>query len=175
MKIFLSKIDSYFLNKFSRVKEWPVHVVFSKIGHFIFCLVVILFFFLIPDIKFREIGILSLFSIAINTIIVFIIKHTVKRERHFKEGFYLNKVDPYSFPSGHISRLAGFILPSTRIPIFILFFIILTFIASVSRMAKGYHYFSDCLFGLFIGLFSGLIVILFDRFFLNLFYLIFSF
>ena len=175
MKDFFLRIDKYFLCKFSNIKNILLFDILSRIGHFLFCFPMILILFLIPDIRFKEMAILSFFSMILDTLLVFIIKHSVKRKRYFKEGFYLNKVDPYSFPSGHISRLAGFIFPTMIFPIISTIFFFFSIVSSISRMAKGYHFFSDCFFGFIIGFISGFIIIINKELFINYFYLFLSF
>jgi len=160
MKNFFLKIDGFFVTKFTDIRNIVVFDILSRIGHFLFCFVVILIMFFIPIKVFKEMALLSFFSIALDTVFVFIFKHTIKRSRYYKEGFYLNVVDPYSFPSGHISRLGSFVLPTISLPFISIIFVVFSIVASISRMAKGYHYFSDCFFGFFIGIISGLIIIL---------------
>ncbi len=165
MRDLFLKIDEVFLSKFKKIKKNIAVDILSTIGHFFFCFCVILILFFIPGVEFKKIALLSTLSIILNTVVVFIVKRLIKRERRFKEGFYLNNIDPYSFPSGHVSRLAGFIIPTLYFPLISVIFLFFSLIASFARMAKGYHFFSDCLFGFIIGLSGGGVIFIFREFF----------
>jgi membrane-associated phospholipid phosphatase len=125
---------------------------------------------LLPFPFFKKIGIISLFSLLLNTGVVFIIKFTVKRQRKKADYHFIEKVDPYSFPSGHVSRLSGFIFTTLDIPIFTILFIIFSITTSITRMIKGYHYFSDCYFAFLIGLSCGLLSLLTSPYYMKILY-----
>ena len=92
-----------------------------------------------------------------NTISVFILKNLFRRKRSNYDNKFVRKIDPYSFPSGHTSRIAGFIIPSFPFPVLFLLFIFIALVISITRMIKGYHYFTDCIAGFLIGLLNGFI------------------
>lgn len=100
----------------------------------------------------------SIYSLIIATGIVFILKFTVKRERLVSDiNKIKQKIDPYSFPSGHVSRIFAAVSPFYNLlPVTIITFI-LGFLVSIARISKGYHYFSDCLVGAFTGIISSVL------------------
>jgi undecaprenyl-diphosphatase len=75
-------------------------------------------------------------------------------------GFYSTKYDPYSFPSGHATRLAcQSMVFSHQFPRWTIVFHVSTLFVTFCRVALGIHYISDVLVGLAIGFFaSGVIV-----------------
>jgi len=154
----LRKIDIFTAKRLSKIKDNLFITLFSRIGNFFFSFLIIALFFFIPLPQHKEIAIISFFSLCLNTGIVFILKHTVRRKRFLKEGFFLSKVDPFSFPSG----------PTISIPIISIIFLILSIIVSFSRMVRGYHYFNDCFFGFLIGLLSGFMALQFSDFYIPL-------
>ncbi|OHD07343.1 MAG: hypothetical protein A2086_11285 [Spirochaetes bacterium GWD1_27_9] len=164
----LRKIDIFTAKRLSKIKDNLFITLFSRIGNFFFSFLIIALFFFIPLPQHKEIAIISFFSLCLNTGIVFILKHTVRRKRFLKEGFFLSKVDPFSFPSGHSGRLGGFVIPTISIPIISIIFLILSIIVSFSRMVRGYHYFNDCFFGFLIGLLSGFMALQFSDFYIPL-------
>jgi membrane-associated phospholipid phosphatase len=114
----------------------------------------------------KQAAVINLTALILCTFIVFIIKFTVKRTRKSSDYYFIRKVDPYSFPSGHISRLAGFIFSSFYFPVISVLFIFFCIAASYSRMVKKYHYFSDCLFGFIAGILCGLLAYIFSDYYL---------
>lgn len=95
-------------------------------------------------------------SLIIATGIVFILKFTVKRKRNTSNiDTIRQKIDPYSFPSGHISRIFSAASPFYDLLPAALITFILGVVVSVARISKGYHYFSDCLVGAFAGIISS--------------------
>lgn len=149
--------DIIFIRKLRNVPENLVVKLISHIGSFVFILVVMAIIFFIDDEYFKKIFIASAISLTINTIVVFILKYSVKRDRRVYIRNIKYRYDPYSFPSGHVSRLAGFIFPFAQVTYVSIFFIVLVFASAFGRMSRKYHYFSDCLAGLIIGLISGAI------------------
>jgi membrane-associated phospholipid phosphatase len=100
----------------------------------------------------------SICSLIYATGIVFILKFTVKRKRHTTNIDKIRqKIDPYSFPSGHISRLFASISPFYNLPYTFIISLILGIMASIARISKGYHYFSDCFVGMTAGIASSIL------------------
>jgi len=75
-------------------------------------------------------------------------------------GFYSTRYDPYSFPSGHATRLAcQATVFSHQFPRWAIVFHASALFVAFCRVALGIHYISDVLVGLAIGFFaSGVIV-----------------
>ncbi|MCK4796701.1 MAG: phosphatase PAP2 family protein [Spirochaetes bacterium] len=151
------KIDELILNKLSKYSKYNFLNIITSFGDIIFivCFIAILFFF--PVKNSRDIAIISMMSFLINTGIVFLLKYSVRRKRYINYNYLFYKFDPYSFPSGHVSRLSGFIFTTSTLPFLQILFLFLSIIVSIARMIKGYHYFSDCLVGFVIGLGSGFV------------------
>lgn len=100
----------------------------------------------------------SVCSLIFATVIVSILKFTVKRERNTSDiNKIKQKIDPYSFPSGHISRIFAAVSPFYNLLPAIIITFILGFLVSIARISKGYHYFSDCLIGAFTGIVSSVL------------------
>ncbi|MCH5149644.1 MAG: phosphatase PAP2 family protein [Spirochaetales bacterium] len=128
----------------------------SFIGSFssIFIFLIFLFIFCDEKISFIE----SVCSLIFVTGIVFILKFTVKRKRNTSEiNKIKQKIDPYSFPSGHISRIFAAVSPFYNLLPVVISIFILGFFVSIARICKGYHYFSDCLVGVFTGIISSVL------------------
>lgn len=106
----------------------------------------------------KKVLIESFCSLIFATGIVFILKFTVKRERRTSDTNKIKqKIDPYSFPSGHISRIFAAVSPFYNLLPAIIITFILGFLVSIARISKGYHYFSDCLIGAFTGIISSVL------------------
>ncbi len=100
----------------------------------------------------------SICSLFYATLIVFILKFTVKRKRNTCNIDKIRqKIDPYSFPSGHISRIFASISPFYNIPYVTVTTFVLAGLTSIARINKGYHYFSDCFVGMLCGITSSFI------------------
>ncbi len=136
--------------------------IFTNLGNIFIILIFLLIFYFLPINNIKEITMISLISIILNTIIIFLIKYTVRRKRKEEKNPLIIKIETYSFPSGHVNRVAGIIIPFYNIPILSLFFLIITLIVAFARIAKGYHYFSDCIVGFIIGIGVGIIVKIFS-------------
>ena len=132
------------------------------LGNIILILFIIFLFFILPVKYGEKISIISSVSLLINTFIIFIIKFTVRRKRVYENNPILINIETYSFPSGHINRISSLIIPFCYYPLFSLFFLILSILVSFARMAKGYHFLSDCVIGFLIGIFMGYLVNLFS-------------
>lgn len=100
----------------------------------------------------------SFLSLSLSTFIVFILKFTLRRKRNVRDtDHFVRKYDPYSFPSGHISRLLAVMSPFYEYSYFWMIITPVVFIVSIARIAKGYHYLLDCVAGALIGIISGLV------------------
>ena len=166
---FIKGIDIYFyskLHKFHKLKYINLINIFGNI-FFIFSFIIVLF--LLPLTKVKETSIISFIAFILDTIIVYIIKISVGRNRKNNDSFYLKKIDPYSFPSGHVSRLSILIICTYKIFLVPFLFIILTILVGLVRMINGYHYLSDCLSGLLIGLLCGSIAVIYSNLYVYLF------
>ena len=161
------KIDKLLNNKLSKYSNNFFITIISKFGNIILTLFIIFILFYLPIIENKKIAIISIVSLILNTIIVFILKYSIQRKRAFTDNDIFNKFDPYSFPSGHISRLSGFIIPTISIPFLFFVFIILSISVSIARIIKGYHFLSDCIAGFIIGLGTGFVSLIFSGIYLD--------
>lgn len=164
-KIF--EIDNLIHNKLYKFNNNFFINILTHFGNIIIILLFLLLFYFLSINDITEIIIISLMSIFLNTIIVFIIKYTVRRKREERKNSLFIKIETYSFPSGHVNRVAGVIIPFINIPVISIFFLIITFIVAFARMVKGYHYFSDCIAGFIIGICIGLISKIFSFLYIN--------
>lgn len=110
-------------------------------------------------------------GIAIQIVIIFAIKFTVRRSRPAGDwGAFYRNTDPHSFPSGHAAR-AG-LLAAMAVGLgpawFALLIIIWAPIMSLARVAMGVHYLVDVVAGLLIGILIGWLAILLHPFWLLL-------
>lgn len=106
-------------------------------------------------------------GIAVQIVIIFAIKFTVRRSRPAGEwGAFYRNTDPHSFPSGHAAR-AG-LLAAMAVGLgpawFALVIVIWAPIMSLARVVMGVHYLVDVLAGLLIGILIGWLVILLEPF-----------
>lgn len=159
----LIKIDSALTCKIRSVKLTDKFNILTKlishVGSFIFCGILIIAIYFVPVENSKIMAFLGLSSSILCTVIVFFIKRVFKRKRNNYDNFYIKKIDPYSFPSGHISRLSCLIFPFYFIlPVSILL-LIFCFIISFIRIKRGYHYLSDCIAGFLIGVTIGILTI----------------
>ena len=160
MKKLLLYLDIKFIRLLKFKKNNSVIKLLSHIGSFVSIALFLIILFLISYFKVvatYKILVISIGSTILNTIIVFIMKYTIKRRRRKERGGIKYKYDPYSFPSGHISRLSGLIFPTIDTIILPFIFLFFSFTTSYSRMIGRYHYFSDCIVGFFVGLTNGII------------------
>jgi membrane-associated phospholipid phosphatase len=129
---------------------------FSYIGSVFSILVFLVIIFVCCDKKIFLLE--SICSLFYATAIVFILKFTIKRKRNTDEIDKIRqKIDPYSFPSGHISRIFASISPFYNLPYIVVSTFILGTLASIARISKGYHYFTDCFVGMLSGITSSFI------------------
>lgn len=163
----IKKIDNYIYIKLSKYSDIKVIKYLSFFGNIFTIAFIIFLLFILPFKVTRDISIISLFSFVINTIIVFIIKLMVNRKRNKSSESFLQKLDPFSFPSGHVSRLSLFIITSCQLPFLSVFFALITIVVSLSRMIKGYHYFTDCFAGFLLGILTGFLSVFFAFLYLD--------
>ncbi len=115
--------------------------------------------------KYRKVGILMLITLIFTHALGSgIIKNIVKRPRPFilidNIELLIKKPSGFSFPSGHASiafasaTILSYYIKKTRIPIFILAFII-----AFSRLYLFVHYPSDVLVGAILGIICSFIII----------------
>ncbi len=169
MFMLIKQVDSFFNNLLSNFPKNPFFLIFDIIGSIIFISMFILILFFLPFYKAKETAIILFISLCICTVIVFILKYSVKRKREVYDNLYVSKIDRYSFPSGHIGRISAMIIPLSIYPVLAVIYIFFCIVVSILRIRKGYHYFSDCAVGLIIGLFSGFISYNFSFLYMNLF------
>jgi len=101
-------------------------------------------------------------SIFITTVVTFIIKSVVQRERPAgKRGYLYRKTDPFSFPSGHAARGAAITTVSLWIcPLWItLLLAVWTSLLCLTRVVLKIHYVSDMLAGIGVGAAVALLVL----------------
>jgi len=165
----IRKIDIYALKFLLPLRKYKIFNIFSKFGNFSVCIIFILLFYLCSKIfePFKPYWFFALYCLFIDTFIIFVLKYSVRRKRYFV-NIAQKKLDPYSFPSGHVSRLSVFsflpiylyLFPKYPKPslyivtILSLMFFIFMILTMLARVIKGYHYFSDCIFGFLFGLLS---------------------
>ncbi len=157
LKVFINRIDDFFSKKLYSTKKNLFLDILSKIGNFFSIAFFLIIMFVLPFYLTKKIALISFISLFYSTLIVFILKYLIKRQRIYNDNDFKSILDPYSFPSGHISRLSSLIFPSLYIlPLFFIF-IILPFIVAILRIRRGYHYFTDCVVGYLIGFVCGIV------------------
>lgn len=140
----------------NKLKDSIIISLLSYIGSVFSILVFLIILFICFDRK--VILAESICSLIYATGIVFILKFTVKRKRHTTNIDKIRqKIDPYSFPSGHISRLFASVSPFYTTSYTFIISLILGILASIARISKGYHYFSDCFVGMTAGIASSIL------------------
>lgn len=105
---------------------------------------------------------LILVGIAIQIVVIFVIKFTVRRRRPVGDwGSFYRTTDPHSFPSGHAAR-AG-LLATMAVGLGPVWFAIILLIwaplMSLARVAMGVHYLVDIAAGLLVGILVGWLVL----------------
>ncbi len=168
-KIFkkILEIDYKIFGKLFKYNKKTFIIFIAHLGNIIVILFVVLLFYFLPFANGKKASIISFVSLFINTLIVFIIKFTVRRKRVSENNPLLINIETYSFPSGHINRISSLIFPFYYFPIFSIFFLIIAISGSIARMARGYHYLSDCIVGFLIGIIVGFLVTKFSFLYVN--------
>lgn len=154
LKIIDTNISKKLTN--SNLESSVIVSLLSCIGSFssVFVFMIALLVFCTEKMFFVE----SACSLIFATGIVFILKFTVKRERNTSNIDKIRqKIDPYSFPSGHVSRIFAATSPFYNSLPAVIITVTTGFIVSIARISKGYHYFSDCFVGAFAGIISSVL------------------
>jgi membrane-associated phospholipid phosphatase len=159
----IDQIDKKIYTDLSKTKVNPLLFSLGYVGNFTFVILTLIIIFFLPYTGCIEISLISFVFLLFDTAVVFALKYTIRRKRGSIDDDIFVKIDPYSFPSGHASRLSGLVF--TMYPIFPLqiFFLIFTVVVSLIRMMKGYHYLSDCVVGTLIGIVTGIISVIFSN------------
>jgi undecaprenyl-diphosphatase len=158
-------LDEKIHNHLSKYSNNIILSIIARTGNF--AVITIILIILIINEDTSNAGIISIAGLILSTLIVFILKYSIKRKRISTDNFI--KIDPYSFPSGHISRLAVFIITGDSF-VLLPIFLIITIASSIARISKGYHYLSDCIIGFIVGIISGITALLLKDYYLNLIY-----
>jgi undecaprenyl-diphosphatase len=94
---------------------------------------------------------------GLTTFLKFRTRRSRPRER---PGFYSTRYDPYSFPSGHATRLAcQATVFSHQFPCWAVVSYALALFVALCRVALGIHYLSDVLVGLAIGFLASVVIV----------------
>ncbi len=137
---------------YSKIVVSPISFIGSIYFSILYISLLFLAGYLLKNQELLKTSLLASLALLLSTIIVFFMKWTFKRKRLARPSDPLiNKIDPYSFPSGHLARIGGFITTSYLYPVICLSFVIAAVITSFIRIKKRYHFFSDCAAGLFVG------------------------
>lgn len=128
---------------------------------------IIISLFIIYNGNNKRLGVLSLLSLILTTIIgEIIIKNIVKRERPFKKlsneyQLLIQKPKTYSFPSGHSGSSFAvstvFLNLAGRSSIAVL---MLALLIALSRVYLNVHYPTDVIAGILLGFLCGIIILL---------------
>jgi len=110
----------------------------------------------------RQVVIVTALAVILSAGSVTIVKPFLRRQRPRPDmkGFFWDRFDRYSFPSGHAARTASIaIVMGINYPHYAPSFFLLPFIVGLCRIALGIHYLSDILVGLIIGFVFAWVVI----------------
>ena len=100
-------------------------------------------------------------ALSITSLLVIIVKRTVKRARPSSEVQALVPPDRFSFPSGHTAGAFALALALFGVmPVLVPLFIVLAIVVGYARMYLGVHYPIDVAAGAAVGLFIGSLVAL---------------
>jgi len=137
------------------IMSWITDIATLYLG--VLAIVVIVFLVTLKQTEKREAFWDLIVALALNFIIMLILKTAVSRPR---PGEISTNGPSSSFPSAHASRsFVMFGILSNFYQKFLYFFYILAIIISFSRLYLGVHYFTDVWFGAIIGLVISRIVI----------------
>ena len=159
----LQELDHRLLHAFSRHRTRPVTFLFRFLCRLLdpeVCLMWGIFLIVLgpPYLDVVERIFIALFSASIMVVVV---KRTVKRQRPIGKLHAAAPPDRFSFPSGHTTAafalaICMFGVAPTLAPIFIL----VAALVGYARMYLGVHYPVDVLAGVVLGVFSGSIAAL---------------
>lgn len=142
----------------------PLAVIFAHSGDSLFWFfgLSILVFTATPVWQYK--ALLMIVSFIFLAVIVLGIKFTVRRKRPAGEWGQIYRItDPHSFPSGHAAR--AFLFATLGIGIGPIWMAILLCIwaplVSLARVGTGVHYMSDVIVGMLVGIFAGVVVLIF--------------
>jgi undecaprenyl-diphosphatase len=94
---------------------------------------------------------------GLTTVLKFLMRRGRPREM---TSFYSTRYDPYSFPSGHATRVACLAMVfSHRFPCWAVVFYALALFVALCRVALGIHYVSDVLVGLAVGFLASSVIV----------------
>lgn len=156
--LFFRKTDAYFLKTVRRIRSSIITKSLSRSGSFTFCFVMIIGVFFLPYPTAKTAAAASLCAVMLDTLMLFILKYSVRRTRPAKPAGLRYRCDPYSFPSGHASRIAAISVCCFSMPPVMCGLIILCLVCAFCRMIERRHYFSDCLAGIVSGSLCGFII-----------------
>jgi undecaprenyl-diphosphatase len=114
--------------------------------------------------EWQDLALVMIISILITAVVVMVIKFTVRRSRPQGEwGRIYRSTDPHSFPSGHAARSTMLAVVGLGLgPLWLgLALLIWAPLVGLARIILGVHYPSDILAGMVLGLFIGVMVVLF--------------
>lgn len=141
-----------------------VNIAVTYLGSDVFAVGVILALILLPKDYFRPFAVQSAITLVISTLVVQVLKRTIRRKRPFEQNPELKSirigVDPFSFPSGHTTAafaLATSISLLTGNPWLTLLFMWLAFSVGFSRVYLAVHFPTDVIAGASIGSLLSLI------------------
>ncbi len=158
---FIRNIDAFFLKKarrFNSKSSVPLKIL-SHLGSFSVTEIITVVIFFLPFTNAKFLSLLCFVSIIVDTIIVFVIKYTCRRKRPVTPKSIKYVFDPYSFPSGHVSRLTVMCTAAySSLPAAIVFFVLMI-LCLTARVLCKYHYFTDCLAGIITGIPAGVLTL----------------
>lgn len=114
--------------------------------------------------EWQQLALVMIISILITAVVVMVIKFTVRRSRPLGEWGRIYRItDPHSFPSGHAARSTMLAVVGLGLgPLWLgLALLIWAPLVGLARIILGVHYPSDILAGMVLGLFIGVLVVLF--------------
>ena len=116
------------------------------------------------DAYWKQLAVTMLIGILVTALVVMAIKFTVKRSRPQGEwGRIYRSTDPHSFPSGHAARSAMLAVLALGLgPLWLgLSMLVWAPLVGLARAIMGVHYPSDIIAGMALGVFLGLLILVF--------------
>ena len=155
---FFRNIDAFILKKLRHIKSNLLTKILSKSGSFIFTFILIVGIFFLPIVDVRAVAASCFCAIVLDTLILLVLKYSVRRRRPVEPKGLRYRYDPYSFPSGHASRLSSLCAVCYCLPIVMSVLIVLCLTCTFCRMVEKRHYFTDCIVGILVGILCGIFV-----------------